>query len=188
MGYRYDVFISYRRTELVGRWVKNHFYPEFEMRLDACAGYATSVFCDTQLQEGTDWAGSLRDNLRDSKILIPIWSADYFRSKWCMTEWMNFMQRRSLVGASRPIMIPICYADGQYFPPSAQAIQMKDMSKYNSPSDVFRRTERWLEFTDRIDELVETVIAALDDVPEWQDLPIDEFEPMPPVQMARPRL
>jgi hypothetical protein len=188
MSYRYDVFISYRRTDLVGRWVQNHFYPEFQMRLDANAGFATSVFCDTQLQEGDDWAGSLKANLRDSKLLIPIWSADYFRSKWCMTEWMNFLERQRILGTTKRLFLPIRYSDGNFFPASASAIQYKDLSRYTYPDEVFRRSERWMEFTDKIDEFVATVLEALDEVPEWQDLPVSEFDPLPPVQMTRPRL
>lgn len=194
MTYKYDIFVSYRRTDLVGRWVRNHFVPELQLRLDANAGAPMRIFCDFKLAEGANWAASLKNELRDSKLLLPVWSADYFRSEWCMAEWGSFRERERVLGlwgAADPegLVYPVRFADGQYFHQDAQATQCSfDFSKLSYPDDVFRQSVKWLDFVGLVNDVACDLIQRLEHVPAWQEFPIVEPRPLPPVQMARPRL
>src|SRR5215468_12397722 len=98
MSYEHDIFISYRRSPTVGLWVQNHFVPRLEARLNDVAPAPVGVFCDFKMSDGTNWPSELKQKLLGSRLLLTVWSADYFRSTWCMAEWRSFRDRESLLG------------------------------------------------------------------------------------------
>src|SRR5262249_27293181 len=95
--YEHEIFISYRRTDTIGRWVKNHLVPRLNSRLDEIAPENVRIFCDYKMQSGTRWPDELKRQLRRSGLLLSIWSADYFRSDWCVAEWRSFRKREELL-------------------------------------------------------------------------------------------
>ncbi len=194
MAYESEIFISYRRTETVGCWVRNHFLPRLQARLDENSASPVDVFCDELIAEGDDWAAALKDRLRKSRLLLAIWSADYFRSTWCMAEWQSFRKREQQVdqtgGVVKSLVYPIRYADGAYFHPEARATQCsRDFSALNYPDEVFRQSVKWLEFDDLVTAVALDLIDKLAHVPAWRhDFPIVQPAPLPEVVMPRPVL
>jgi hypothetical protein len=194
VAYESDIFVSYRRTETVGRWVRNHFAPRLNARLNENSGRPVNVYCDFLIEEGDDWARALKEKLQTSRILVAIWSADYFRSPWCMAEWQSFRERERLAqdgaGATQSLVYPIRYADGDEYHPDAKATQCSwDFTTLNYPDEVFRQSVKWLEFEDMVTRVALDLIARLHRVPEWRgDFPIVQPAPLPEVIMRRPVL
>lgn len=194
MGYESEIFISYRRTDTVGRWVRNHFLPRLEARLNENSAVPINVYCDLLIEEGEDWAQALRDKLKRSKLLLAVWSADYFRSSWCMTEWQSFREReRALAGppgAPRHLVYPVRYADGNAFHPDAKATQCtRDFSALNCPDDVFRDCPDWVRFDALVTQVAVDLVDRLGHIPGWRDdFPIVQPQPLPDVVMERPVL
>lgn len=194
MAYEYDIFISYRRSPTVGEWVKNHFLPRLSARIDDVASEPIRIFCDRQIASGANWPDQLKLNLKRSKLLLCVWSADYFRSPWCMAEWESFKRREEMFGLfseDQPngLVCPVRFADGRHYHPAASVTQcVKDFSSLNFPDLVFREAAAYLEFDRAIQELASILLDQLETPPDWHnDFPISEPEPLPKVQMRRPR-
>ncbi len=195
MSYEYEIFLSYRRSSTVGQWVRNHLLPLLGARLNEVAPGQVRVACDTQIDAGARWPDDLKRRLQRSGLLVAVWSADYFRSSWCMAEWRSFREREALLGLfteeqPQGLIYPVRYADGEYFHPEALITQCKkDFSRHNYPSDVFRQSPRYLEFDDLVQEMSQELVQHLHTLPRWSpEFPVIEPPPLPPALMTRPVL
>lgn len=195
MTYEYDVFISYRRSDTVGRWVSTHLVPRLQARLEDIAPSSVRISWDQQMDSGSRWPDELKRRLRRSGLLLAVWSADYFRSAWCMAEWRSFRERESMLGLfseanPRGLVYPIRYADGAHYHPEAQQTQCKkDFSRHNYPDAAFSTSAKYMEFDDLVQEMAEELIAYLDSLPPWRDdFPVVEPDPLPQQIVTRPVL
>lgn len=193
MTYKFDIFVSYRRTETIGGWVKNHLVPRLQLRLNEIAPRNVEVFCDFKMADGVNFPAELRNQIKASGLLLSIWSADYFRSTWCMAEWESFRERQKQLGLftddhTQGLVYPIRYSDGKYFHPEAKIVQYrKDFSQLNYPDEAFRNTPKYLEFDDLVKQVAEDLVVRLNDIPAWSaDFPIAELPVLEPATMQRP--
>lgn len=172
-GYEYHVFISYRRSGDVGEWVHNHFHPMLLRRLESLLDEEPKVFLDTAMENGSHWPQRLSDALHRSCCLAAVWTPSYFRSDWCLAEWRTIAERERLVGlptpAGRPgLVYPVVFSDGEHFPDDAKAIQARqNMHEFAYPYEQFRKTEKYLEFHDRMNEVATDLLHRLRGVPQW---------------------
>lgn len=192
MSYEYEIFLSYRRSPTVGPWVRNHLHPRLQARIEEISPIDIRISLDTEMPGGTAWPNELKLRLKSSAILLTVWSADYFRSDWCMAEWRSFRQREANLGFStaanpKGLVYPVRYADGDYFHSDAKSTQIRfDFSELNYPEEEFRHTQKYLEFDNRVQQLANDLLPLILTAPAWQqDFPIVEPAPMAPVQIAR---
>lgn len=192
MAYDFEIFISYRRTETVGRWVKNHLLPRLQARLNEASPSEVRVSCDIQMETGVNWPDELKRRVARSGLLVMICTADFFRSRWCMAEWQSFREREKLLGMFGPanplgLVYPIRYADGDHYHPDARAAQCRlDFRTVNYPDEVFRESPKYMIFDDLVQEMAQELIPRLAALPQWRaDFPIAEPEPLPPVHLRR---
>ena len=192
MGYDYELFLSYRRSPTVGQWVKNHLYPRLIARLDEIAPGQVRVSCDLEVASGSRWPDELKRRLRRSSLLLAVWSADYFRSEWCMAEWKSFKKREQMLGLfardnPRGLVYPVRYADGNYYDPEAQVTECKrDFSHLNYPDEAFRTSARYMDFDDQVQVMAAELIQELHSVPDWRDdFPIEDPQALPPAPFMR---
>jgi TIR domain len=192
MGYEYDIFVSYRRSITQGPWVANHFVPLLEARLNDIAPKPVRVFWDGRMEDGVKFPDELKSRLRTSRLLLSVWSADYFRSTWCMAEWQSFRKREKMLGlfsAEHPqgLVYPIRYADGEYFHRDAKETQCrKDFTSLNFPDEIFKKTIKYLEFDVLVQEVANDLVIRLGAVPPWNSgFPIVEPRPMKQVNLKR---
>ena len=95
MSYLHDVFISYKREALWTPWTRDHFKTLVQAYLQRELGRSPEIFVDENLDVGEDWVDGLAANLAKSRVLVPIFSGDYFGSDWCLNE-LDLMLGRSL--------------------------------------------------------------------------------------------
>lgn len=190
--YRYDIFLSYRRSDTVGLWVKNHLFNRLEARVNELAGAPVRISCDLQIAAGAAWPNDLRSRIRSSSILLSVWSADYFRSDWCMAEWQSFRAREQLLGLrgddhTNGLVFPVRYADGEFYHPDAANTQCNaDFSGLNYPDDVFRLSAKYIEFDQAVQNMCAELVTMLATIPPWRpDFPIVEPAPMAPIVVPR---
>jgi hypothetical protein len=193
MSYEYEIFVSYRRSQTVGQWVKNHLIPRLEARIDDVAPSPVRVSCDFQMAEGVNWPAELKRRVRTSGLLLAIWTASYFRSNWCMAEWQSFRRREMLLGLfsdeqTQGLVYPICYDDGNHFHPEAKQTQStKSFARLNYPDEVFSQSALYLQFDDLVKEMAVELVARLEAIPSWRDdFPIVEPQPLAPLTLDRP--
>jgi hypothetical protein len=93
-------------------------------------------------------------------------------------------------GNPQGLVYPIRYADGKFFHPDAINTQCRlDFSALSYPDEVFRLSEKYIVFDDRITEMANDLVNRLATLPAWQDnFPIVEPPPMPEVKLTRPIL
>ena len=191
-GYEFDVFISYRRSGNPLKWVQNHFYPRLRDYLADHLPKAPALFLDVNMEKGTHWPTRLENALNRTKILVPIYTAEYFQSPWCLAEWTTMAEREVLLGLrsdERPqsLIYPILLNDKVNFPPFAHLHNWWDLKEWNSPDLVYQQTVEWVSFLRQIDAMAEDLAALLPQVPPWQpgwpvvrpDAPLPPPTPVP---------
>lgn len=190
MVYQHEVFISYRRSDTVGLWVRNHLAPRLTARMNDIAPEPVRIFWDEQIDSGSHWPGELKRHLHKSGLLLAVWSADYFRSAWCMAEWQSFTEREKQLGITpgdARLVYPIRYSDGRNYHPEAQATQCRfDFSELNYPDKEFRNVARYLDFDDLVRRMADDLVEKIELTPAWSDqFPIVEPPPLPPARSRR---
>ncbi len=194
MAYEYDIFVSYRRTQTVGTWVKKHLVPRLTDRLNEISSREIALSCDYEIESGQRWPDELKHRLRHSRILFGVWSADYFRSKWCMTEWQSFRAREKRIASpgKRPpsLVFPIRYADGDNFHPDAKKTQCRfDLAGHNYPEDSFSLTPKYIEFDEIVKNMAAELVRKIETTPRWRtNFPIAEPVMAPLPSFPRPVL
>jgi len=175
MKYEYDVFISYRRKETCKWWVENRFLPLFKEKLEeAVGGRRVEIFFDQSEIEGGDaWKMKLKRALACSKCLVPILMPSYFHSEWCTTEFAIIHNRQKKLGYNTienpsGLIVPIQVNDGKYFPECVNELEMWKFHSYFKKGTYFEETQRFYEFQDRLDDLVQNIANILDNIPNWK--------------------
>ena len=173
LGYSYDVFISYPRrlyaegddaTEhACGEWLRLLFLSFFKSCLSDELPISPRVFLDVEdLPAGVQWLDVLGHALVTSRCLVPVWSASYFRSRYCLWEWGSFQKR------GEGLVVPIGWTKPKpFFPKAALDTAHFDFSEYAFPNPAYLNTpdgvglQRLIrEFAARVAEVVMAVPAC----------------------------
>src|SRR4051794_9276077 len=96
MGYQYDIFISYRRQPETLTWIREHFLPLLDHWVGLELGRDPSVFVheiSQRIAPGAHWPAALNDCLVASRVLIALWTKNYFTSRWCASEFAHMLAR-----------------------------------------------------------------------------------------------
>jgi hypothetical protein len=171
-GYRYHFFVSYSRVGDVPSWLRWHFLPVLRNCLAGMMVEDPQIFIDEQIDTGSEWPRTLAEALHRSCSLIAIWTPSYFRSKWCLAEWYSFRHREEALGyrtAKNPrgLIFPVLFSDGDCLPDEAKRAQHKDFRGFAYPYEVFRNSQKYLEFHDRMTEFAAELASNTEDFPAW---------------------
>jgi hypothetical protein len=193
-GYRYDLFLSYRRTPNVSAWVRNHFHPGLRNCLWDELEYEPQIFLDIEQDPGTPWPEHLKWALQRSRLVVAVLSPPYFTSRWCMAEWQTILRREQREGLDGPgdvahLLHPVPYSDGDRFPADVSNRQMDPTFKdFRFPQRPFADSVRYLGLHEALVKLAERLAARLDKTPVWRpDWPVVEPEPLEPTPAGVPR-
>jgi hypothetical protein len=138
MGYKHDIFVSYRRDPETLRWIKDHFVPLLSLHLGFELARSPVIYLDEQIDSGSSWPLSLGRALGSSRVLIALWTANYFTSRWCTEEFGQMLRREELLKLRTPkkpngLIIPAFIHDGSSFPPKLQYIQRFEIQACFNP-------------------------------------------------------
>lgn len=192
-GYEFDVFISYRRKGNPYQWVHNHFLPRLRECLDDHLDKEPAIFVDEEMEAGTRWPERLVRALGRTKLLLPVYSPQYFRSDWCVAEWHTMAARERILGlgsVERPqgLIYPVLFSDSENFPDYARSRSWWDFKDMNDPDLVFQQTVEWVPFHRAVKKIAITLAGLLPRVPEWQpDWPVLTPNPLLPAPTRLPR-
>jgi TIR domain len=180
--YKYDIFLSYRRANAWPRFVDRIFLPMLRHWLQAEMGRPPHIFFDAEeLETGESWPHRLAIGVALSKIMICLWSNEYFYSPWCQAELAHMLARREstrIASGPLPLVLAVVIHDGDSISPALKDIQQLPIQDYANP---------WLApYSPRIEELSEHIRRfsvhvhhALQRVPEcdpaWENLAVNEF-------------
>lgn len=171
MSYQHDVFISYRRQELWTPWARDHFKKLLEAYLQPELGVEPNIFVDERIHVGADWVDALGEHLATSKVLVAIFSGDYFGSDWCLHE-LDLMLARSTAASKGKkhvhLIIPVIVHDGELIPPEAKRIQSTDMAKFRNPY-INKETQDYQDFADAMGKLAPQVAEVIRSAPAFEN-------------------
>lgn len=180
MSYKFDLFVSYRHDGPYGEWVEKPFLDLFTTYLRNELGRDPIIFWDRSgIASGDEWPLKLLSALAQSRCLIAIWSPAYFQSEWCRKELALMLARERHCGyrtLEKPggLIISVAIHDGDRFPDVAKRIQHPDWHLYARVGDGFRKTERFVEFQDKLTNWAPDVASAIAACPKWHATFLDE--------------
>jgi hypothetical protein len=198
MSYMYDVFVSYSRHGEWPKWVKDTFLPLFYHWLGEELGRKFNIFVDYQIETGDSWPQKLGDSLGRTRVLVALFSKQYFNSPWCMRELQHVLSREEACGfrtAQNPggLIVPAYIFDGEDFPHQVRHIQAAQLQKYTSVRlSTGSLTEERL--SDEIRAWVPSVAHAIGSAPVWDSgwteqaatALLDQFDAAAPAQTPPP--
>jgi len=161
--YAYHVFISYRRVRPFTEWLEQIFLDVFKGELAEELGEEPRLFWDKEeIPTGATWSDILKEGLRRSCCLVPIWSSQYFRSAWCVSEWKSFAKR------GPQLIVPIRWTEGlHHFPESALKVQMADFSRFAYVGRGFKDSPEFFEMQKQTRKFARNVAQAVGDAPTF---------------------
>jgi hypothetical protein len=180
VSYEWDVFLSYRRANDWPRFVDGIFLPMLKRELSDALGSQAKIFHDMRIETGGDWPQELAVAHAASKILICLWSRQYFTSRWCREELGQMLSRRDAVGGvPRPrLIVSAVIHDGAHIPEDLSSIQRFEIQKYASP-DLAEHSQRREELSFLIRDLAEDAGTAIEQAPPfdgaWTQLTVEKF-------------
>jgi len=128
-------------------------------------GGEPKIFFDyTELNMGDSWAPNVESSLIRSKLLMPIITAEYFKSKHTLREWETFRLREKMTG-SNSLTIPILLRGRPFIPKEFMVYQLFDMSDERLYSGAKKNTYDSIKTSKRIEELSYIVVERLQVVP-----------------------
>ena len=185
--YKYDVFISYRRSNLIEPWVTNYFLKLFTQwlteKLQERSGEIPKIFFDQIDNEpGVHWPENLQNAVKTSKILLSICSPSYFYSAWCKSEWESFSERERILGING-LRIPVRHNDCENF---LGGIAWSDFYGYTFLAKDFYQSIQATIFEKKVEDLATIVADAICAAPpfdnSWPALIIPPSSPTIPMQ------
>lgn len=179
MTYQHDVFISYRRQDLWTPWTRDHFKKLLKAYLQQELQVEPDIFVDERIQVGADWINALGEHLATSKVMVAIFSGDYFASDWCLHE-LDLMLARAQQAANgkpsyQPLVIPVVVHDGEHIPEIAKRIQPADMAKFRV-AYINETTADYQEFSKAMGQLAPAIANVIRNAPVFQDAWIEQSQ------------
>lgn len=174
--YMWDVFVSYPRGDRSApeRWVSDFFFPVLAERLAGEMGSEPRIFIDRVLPSGTQWQSALRRALHHSRMLIPVFTPQYFRSKWCLAELQTMMSREEYLGLGTDrnpdcLVFPVLLNDGQHFASYTDRYQCADMRDYSYTAKAFKKSKHFMKFEALVQTLALQIAHRIPDAPDFAD-------------------
>jgi hypothetical protein len=167
MSYTYDVFISYKRHREWTLWTRDHLQSLLEAYLSDDLGRSPSIFVDEQIEPGADWPQRLGEALGRTRVMVPVFSRNYFASAWCQHE-LDLMHSRQSKFSGSKLIVPIIGHDGELIPKEIGRKQSYDLSEFRIV-DIQRGTIRYQQFSEAVKQLAPHIAAAIASAPIFND-------------------
>ena len=171
--YEYDIFISYPHENDHLMWVHEFFLDKFSLYLKQELFRTPSIYVDKQRNmPGVTWPLGLKAALAQSKILLPIWSIDYFKSDWCRAECAVMLYREQqlqyrTVHKPEGLILPVRLFDGKGYPKFANRIASLDCTNYNIIFEGYKETGQYYALLQLVKDWVPEVARSIRSAPPW---------------------
>ena len=194
-GYSYDVFVSYPRRGDVEPWVRNQLVPRLEKSLQEYLGREALFIDSKSIDTGVSWPDAIEFALQRSRVLLAVFSRQYFRKAWCKTELDSMLERCKQLGIGKPgspeLLVHAIVAhdceNEEHIPSPYRHIQRRVFKPFvydHADTDwAFFRG-----FQDEVTSLAARIADTVDRAPKWQaDFPVVRCDDSPPVVSTVPR-
>lgn len=172
MSYAYDIFISYRRNPETLTWINEHFVPLLELRVEMELQRKPTFYIDQQVEAGASWPPAIGAALGQSRVLIALWTGNYFTSVWCTEEFTHMLAREQeakLRTVQKPngLIIPAFIHDGADFPAELQHIKPFEIQTSFNPR-MARNSVRAEQLDAVLAQQAPAIAASINAAPQWK--------------------
>jgi cellulose biosynthesis protein BcsQ len=153
-----DVFLSSAPSGISRDWVIE-FMPLFSRWLSEMLGLDAVIFYDRSAAAGDRFADAIGRAIRRARTAIVIPSRRYLQSEWTRQE-LGLLADQLPPDRIFPLRLEASQSDD--IPPQLRSIQWTDFSDVAYVGEGFAKSERYIEFQDRIRALAKKVAAAIE--------------------------
>lgn len=138
-GFRYDVFLSYSRGQSWPSFVTDHLRPILDHWLGSELGTDVRIFHDVNsIATGQRWPRQIAESLAGSRVMVALFSRNYFQSEWCRRELAAMMSRAERLheqGFDDQVVFPLAIHDCHEadLPEVVRPIQILPIHSYADP-------------------------------------------------------
>jgi hypothetical protein len=178
VSFRWDVFLSYRRTPSVTAFTTGLLRHALEAKLPNVLGRQPSIFYDTRdIAVGEDWREALGDAHQRSRCVVAVLCGDYFNSAHCRGEFESMYTRQ----AAR--VVPVRWGDGHWWSEQGKSLQHTDMERW--ATFTWGRVKQDRRFLGAVDRVCEAIARASEAAVWSEDAPLlrPEIAPRPPTSL-----
>ena len=172
IDYEYDIFISYAGSSITSEWISKQFLPLFKNYLDDQLPWEPKIFFDIQeINLGDSFSQEIEIALKHSKVMVPILTPKYLRSRFAISEFVLFEERQNRLKSS--LIFPVVISGLENLRNSfIYNFQLLDLTAYNFIGEAFSRSTKYLEFGESIRDLTKAIAKVLVNIPPLNlDLP-----------------
>lgn len=172
MSYHYDIFISYRRNPETLGWIRDHFIPLLSLRLEFELQRKPTIFLDEQIENGSSWPPALGAALGGSRVLIALWTGNYFASVWCTEEFSQMLGREDeaklrTVAKPHGLVIPVFIHDGDTFPADLKHMKPFEIQSCFNPR-MARNSPRAEQLDATLAAQAPAIALSIENAPSWR--------------------
>jgi hypothetical protein len=141
------------------------------------------IFYDVEsIEVGESWPYQLATGIAASKVLICLWSNEYFSSPWCTAELGHMLARRESTRSSDgplPLILALVIHDGENIPKHLQDIQRLPIQDFANPwlrpksPKAEKLSELIRDFSAHVSHALQKAPSDCD--PYWSELATDRF-------------
>lgn len=173
MSYKYDVFVSYPHEDIHKKWLTDIFLDRFILGLRNELFREPLLFVDSRENTtGMSWDPAVKNALAHSRVLLPLWSIDYFMSRNCRAESIVLFHREARLRYrtfenKNVLVLPIGLFDGAGYPSFVKEMIRLDCVDYNCIYQNYPQTEAHTKLIKLIDGLAKDVKNSIGAAPNW---------------------
>lgn len=149
-----DIYLSYRKSRVVDGWLAE-FLPLLRAWTEETLGRKAHIFYDKTLpDERSDWQSHVSGALSHALCFLAVVTPAYFASEQHLQEWRAFESR------APNSIVPVILHGGE-FPELGRQVQWLDFSDFAYLGEGFSRSDRYVEFQDRVKQLAATIAEKI---------------------------
>jgi MinD-like ATPase involved in chromosome partitioning or flagellar assembly len=151
-----DVFIDYADGGLVGDWMRE-FAPLLRAWLSESLGRDVTFLDRTQMPAGTNWESWFKKSIAEARVLLVVATPRYFSS----VEGTQELADAAGLSSGRLFVVSLDRNSMSAAPHWLQSQKWTDFSDLAYVGEGFSKTERYIEFQDRIRKLASEMADRL---------------------------
>jgi hypothetical protein len=183
--YEHHIFLSYRRfDDDWRRWTRENFVRTLKSLLQPGLG-DVKIYVDESMENGASWPQHLALNLSRSRLMVAVFSRQYFQSDWCTSELSLMRHRETLTNlrtSSNPLglIIPVVIDDGNCFPIEVQSMKAEPLHEYANPFMKIDSPNHEVFASILKNKICPAIEVGLKNVPafdpSWEQIACNQFE------------
>jgi MinD-like ATPase involved in chromosome partitioning or flagellar assembly len=163
-----DVFLDYAEGGIVREWMRE-FTPLLRTWLSESLGRDVRIMDSAQIPVGANWESTVRMQMQRAGLIVAVVSPRYLSSAARMELLMSASEKGPSFGG--PVVITLDKAVLSDLPSMLRSTMIADFSDLAYVGEGFSRSERYVDFQDRVRKLASEMASRLKETDSRQAVP-----------------